>query len=116
LQLFVNFLHCFILGRAHDVKQWRWFAVAIAFNHKGDIDILEEHELGPPSPVGLHCLRIDDRAQFKITVLPAVDIAREGDQHSDLLTNILRINEIIEPIVRENLDQWYYTLDLELGA
>jgi KDO2-lipid IV(A) lauroyltransferase len=63
-----------------------------------------------------YCLRINDSAQFKITVLPAVNLSRGGDRHADLLTNISRINEIIEPIVRDHLDQWYYTLDLELDT
>ena len=61
-----------------------------------------------------YCLRLNDSARFKITVLPPVDLARGGERNRDLLTNIARINEVIEPVVQAHLDQWYYALDLEL--
>ena len=61
-----------------------------------------------------YCLRLDDTAHFKIFILPPVDLARGGDRRSDLLTNVGRINDVIEPVIRSHLDQWYYTLDLNL--
>ncbi|HWB47706.1 MAG TPA: lysophospholipid acyltransferase family protein [Stellaceae bacterium] len=63
-----------------------------------------------------YCVRIDDSARFRITVLPPVALARGGDRRGDLVTNIARINAVIEPVIREHLDQWYYALDLELDG
>jgi Kdo2-lipid IVA lauroyltransferase/acyltransferase len=61
-----------------------------------------------------YCERLGDEARFKITILPPVDLVRGGDRRGDLMTNIARINEAIEPVIRAHLDQWYYALDLEL--
>jgi KDO2-lipid IV(A) lauroyltransferase len=61
-----------------------------------------------------YCVRLDDSARFKISILPPVELKRGGDRRRDLLTNISRINAIIEPVVRAHLDQWYYALDLDL--
>jgi KDO2-lipid IV(A) lauroyltransferase len=61
-----------------------------------------------------YCVRIDDSARFKIAILPPVELARGRDRRGDLLTNVSRINQIIEPIIRTHLDQWYYALDLDL--
>jgi len=61
-----------------------------------------------------YCVRLGDSAQFKITILPPVALARGGDRRADLMANIARINQVIEPVIRAHLDQWYYTLDLEL--
>jgi KDO2-lipid IV(A) lauroyltransferase len=63
-----------------------------------------------------YCQRLNDSAYFKVTFLPPVDIARDGNRDSDLMENIARINSVIEPIVRANLDQWYYMLDLNLDV
>jgi len=60
------------------------------------------------------CVRLGDRAQFKVMVCPPVEIARTADKEQDLLTNVGRINAVIEPIIRQHLDQWYFLLDLEL--
>jgi len=59
-----------------------------------------------------YCVRLGDRARFKVTFLPPVALVRERSQAA-LMTNIAAINGVIEPIVREHLDQWYYTLDFE---
>ena len=61
-----------------------------------------------------YCVRVDDSARFNVTFGAPVDLAHGGDKKRDLMTNIGRINAVIEPIVREHLDQWYYLLDLEL--
>ncbi len=61
------------------------------------------------------CVRLDDRAQFCITVLPPVDLVRGGDKDEGLLTNVARLNAAIEPVVTAHLDQWYYLLDLDLA-
>jgi KDO2-lipid IV(A) lauroyltransferase len=63
-----------------------------------------------------YCVRLDDRARFKVTFLPPVPLIRgRGRGEADLLTNIAAINAVIEPLVRAHLDQWYFALDLELG-
>jgi KDO2-lipid IV(A) lauroyltransferase len=51
------------------------------------------------------CVRLDDRAQFKVMIRPPVEIERTADRERDLLTNIGRINAVIEPIIRQHLDQ-----------
>jgi len=61
------------------------------------------------------CVRLGDRAQFSITVLPPVDIVRGGDKQQSLLTNVARLNAVIEPVITAHLDQWYYLLDLDLA-
>jgi KDO2-lipid IV(A) lauroyltransferase len=59
-----------------------------------------------------YCLRLDDSARFKVTFLPPVPLVR-GRSEAELMTNIAAINAVIEPIVREHLDQWYFGLDFE---
>jgi KDO2-lipid IV(A) lauroyltransferase len=66
--------------------------------------------------VPAYCVRLDDRAQFKVTYAPPVDLIRDGDRDAALVANIHRINAVIEPIVRAHLDQWYFLLDLEFDA
>ena len=61
-----------------------------------------------------YCLRIGDAARFRVTFLPPLDMADTGDRDSDMLENIRRMDTVIEPLVKANLDQWYYVLDLEL--
>ncbi len=62
-----------------------------------------------------YCVRLGDSARFKVTFLPPVSLVRD---HGDdaLMHNIARINAVIEPVVREHFDQWYYALDLELDG
>lgn len=59
-----------------------------------------------------YCVRLDDRARFKVTFLPPVALVR-GRDDADLMANLAAINAVIEPIVREHLDQWYFGLDFE---
>jgi Kdo2-lipid IVA lauroyltransferase/acyltransferase len=59
-----------------------------------------------------YCVRRDDTARFKVTFLPPVALVRNRGR-ADLMTNIAAINAVIEPIVREHLDQWYFVLDFE---
>ena len=53
-----------------------------------------------------YCLRIGDQARFKVTFRPPVELVRDGDRDLALLTNIGRINAVVELIVRPHLDQW----------
>ena len=59
-----------------------------------------------------YCVRLDDSARFRVTFLPPVPLVR-GRSDADLMANIAAINAVIEPIVRDHLDQWYFGLDFE---
>jgi KDO2-lipid IV(A) lauroyltransferase len=63
-----------------------------------------------------YCVRIGERARFKVTFRPPVELVRDGDRDAALVTNIGRINAVVEPIVREHLDQWISLLGLNLEA
>jgi KDO2-lipid IV(A) lauroyltransferase len=62
-----------------------------------------------------YCLREGDAAQFKVGFLPVVTVA-SGDRHGDAETNMQRLNDVIEPLIRAHLDQWFFLLDLELES
>jgi Kdo2-lipid IVA lauroyltransferase/acyltransferase len=53
-----------------------------------------------------YCLRIGDQARFRVTFRPPVELVRDGDRDLALLTNVGRINAVVESIVRPHLDQW----------
>lgn len=53
-----------------------------------------------------YCLRLGDQARFQMTIRPPVELVRDGDRDAALLTNIGRINAVIEFIVYPHLDQW----------
>jgi KDO2-lipid IV(A) lauroyltransferase len=60
-----------------------------------------------------YCLRLDDRARFKVTFLPPIEFTRTADRCSDLAVNVLEIDRIIAPVIDGHLDQWFYALDFE---
>jgi Kdo2-lipid IVA lauroyltransferase/acyltransferase len=53
-----------------------------------------------------YCLRVGDQARFKMIFCPPVELVRDGDRDLALLTNISRINAVVEAIVHPHLDQW----------
>jgi KDO2-lipid IV(A) lauroyltransferase len=61
----------------------------------------------------IYAVRVGDRAQFKVTFLPPLDIVDTGDRDADVMANIARIDALIDPIVKAHLDQWYYVLDFK---
>jgi KDO2-lipid IV(A) lauroyltransferase len=63
-----------------------------------------------------YCLRIGGRAHFKVTFCPEIELVRDGDDDAALLTNVSRINTVIEPIVLAHLDQWISLVGLSLDA
>ena len=65
--------------------------------------ILAEAELVP-----VYSLRQHGRADLVVRFLQPIDLARGGDRDADLIANIAKINAVFEPLVRDNLDQWYY--------
>jgi KDO2-lipid IV(A) lauroyltransferase len=62
-----------------------------------------------------YCLRDGDRCRFKVGFLP-VEIVVTGDRRADAQANMLRLNDAIEPLIRAQLDQWFFLLDLELDS
>jgi KDO2-lipid IV(A) lauroyltransferase len=61
-----------------------------------------------------YCVRLDDSAHFKVHYLPPIELVQTSNHKADVITNVDRINAVIEPIVRKHLDQWYFLLDIEL--
>jgi Kdo2-lipid IVA lauroyltransferase/acyltransferase len=60
-----------------------------------------------------YCVRLNDSAHFKLRFLPPIDLLQTGNRKADAVANIERLNAVIEPIVLEHLDQWYFLLDIE---
>ena len=65
--------------------------------------ILADAEIVPA-----YCQRQNERAELTVRFLPPLDLARTGDRRKNLATNVAKINAVFEPLVRDNLDQWYY--------
>ncbi len=61
-----------------------------------------------------YCLRTGEGSHFTVHFMSPVEIARSADRNADLSVNVARIEKAIEPVVRENLDQWYYALDYSI--
>ncbi|MGA6998455.1 MAG: hypothetical protein WBZ22_19715, partial [Pseudolabrys sp.] len=60
-----------------------------------------------------YCLRLNESANFQVTILPTIDLLDTGDREADLMTNIAAIDALIDPIIRAHLDQWFFGLDFE---
>jgi KDO2-lipid IV(A) lauroyltransferase len=63
--------------------------------------------------VPLYSVRLNERAQFRVTALPAVKLIKTADREADLMANIATIDALIEPIIRDHLDQWFFGLDFD---
>jgi len=63
-----------------------------------------------------YCVRVNDSARFKVQFLPPLELVRSADRAADIAVNAMRLDAILEPIIRRHLDQWYFALDLDLGA
>lgn len=66
--------------------------------------------------VPAYCLRVNDRAQFRVVFMPPMEFARSKDRQADLVENIARINAVIEPLVRAHLDQWFYASEFRFDG
>ena len=62
-----------------------------------------------------YCLRLNDSARFKVQFLPPLDLVCTGDRAADIAENVKRLDNVIEPIIRAHLDQWYFVLDFEFN-
>lgn len=60
-----------------------------------------------------YCVRLGEAARFEVHVLPPIEMIATEDRDAELDANIERINAVIEPVVRDYLDQWFFLLDLE---
>jgi KDO2-lipid IV(A) lauroyltransferase len=69
--------------------------------------------LAGASVIPAYCVRLNDRAQFKVTFLPPIKLTRTDDRRGDLDAGIAEIDRTFELIVKQHLDQWYYALDFE---
>jgi KDO2-lipid IV(A) lauroyltransferase len=63
--------------------------------------------------VPAYCARLDGRARFQVNFMPPMELARSQNRNEDMRANVIRLNEIIEPVVLNHLDQWYFVLDFE---
>ena len=105
--IFIIFIDEFIRGRV--------FAPAFGRQLKPEGNIAYVARLAAMTGAEIipaYCERLGDRAQFKVTFLPPVPLVR-GRSDAYLMSNVAAINNVIEPIVREHLDQWFYVLDFE---
>ena len=62
-----------------------------------------------------YCLRDGDRCRFKVGFVPIETVAT-GNRRADAETNMRRMNDAIEPLIRAHLDQWFFLLDLDLNS
>jgi KDO2-lipid IV(A) lauroyltransferase len=63
----------------------------------------------------LYSVRLNERAQFRVTILPAVKLIKTADREADLMANIAMIDALFEPIIRDHLDQWFFGLDFDFA-
>ena len=61
-----------------------------------------------------YCLRLNEGTHFRVNFLKPIQMVNTGDTAADVLQNIRQMDSTIDPIIKANLDQWYYVLDLEL--
>jgi Kdo2-lipid IVA lauroyltransferase/acyltransferase len=66
--------------------------------------------------IPVYCLRIGGHARFKVTALPPLELARGGDRHADMMESVMRLNAILEAVIKANLDQWFYALDFDFAV
>jgi KDO2-lipid IV(A) lauroyltransferase len=66
--------------------------------------------------IPIYCVRLGGRAQFKVTALAPLEMAYSGDRKADVMTNVARLDAIIDPIIRAHLDQWYFLLDFDFAS
>jgi KDO2-lipid IV(A) lauroyltransferase len=66
--------------------------------------------------IPIYCVRVGERANFKVTALPPLEMIRSGDRKADIVKNVARLDAIIDPIIRAHLDQWYHVLDFDFAS
>ena len=63
--------------------------------------------------VPMYSVRLGERAYFRLTVLPPFDLIKTGNRDEDVMANVAAIDKIIEPVIRDHLDQWFFGLDFD---
>jgi Kdo2-lipid IVA lauroyltransferase/acyltransferase len=58
-------------------------------------------------------IRVEDSANFEVRFLPPLEMINTYNRESDLVENVKRLDEVLAPIIRAHLDQWYFALDFE---
>jgi hypothetical protein len=60
------------------------------------------------APIALfHCVRYDG-CRFRVKFGPVLRLSGEEHAKAVVLEDVVRLNDLIEPIVRDHLDQWYW--------
>jgi len=86
-----------------------WPAFGRKLAHEGNIAFVARlANLADAEIVPAYCQRQNQRAELVVRFLPPLDLVRTGNKQAALAANIAKINAVFEPIVRDNLDQWYY--------
>jgi KDO2-lipid IV(A) lauroyltransferase len=57
--------------------------------------------------IPFHCVR-HERCRFKVKFGPLMRISGYDDRKEAVLDDVVRLNQVVEPIVRAHLDQWYW--------
>jgi KDO2-lipid IV(A) lauroyltransferase len=57
--------------------------------------------------IPFHCLR-HDGCRFTVAFGPLMNVSGYDDGKQAVLEDVVRLNDIVEPIVRSHLDQWYW--------
>jgi lauroyl/myristoyl acyltransferase len=63
--------------------------------------------------IPLYSERLGEQARFRVNALPPMELVDTGNRDADLMTNITKIDALIDPIIRSRLDQWFFALDFE---
>lgn len=66
--------------------------------------------------VPIYCVRLGETANFRVVVLPPIELARTEDRDADIATNVAAIDRLITPVIRDHLDQWFFGLDFEFDG
>jgi Kdo2-lipid IVA lauroyltransferase/acyltransferase len=108
---FVIFVDEFVRGRVQAPAFGRWL------RSDGNIAyIVRLAAMCDAVVIPISCVRLGGRAQFKVTALAPLEMACSGDRKANVMTNVARLDAIIDPIIRAHLDQWYYLLDFDFAS
>jgi KDO2-lipid IV(A) lauroyltransferase len=66
--------------------------------------------------VPAYCVRKNDSANFDVQILPPVELVKTTNREADLHENMNRLNAVLEPVIRDHIDQWFFALDLNLDT
>jgi len=61
----------------------------------------------------VHMLRVGG-TRFRLTFMAPMELVESGDARADIARNVERISARFEPLIRENIEQWYMLAELRL--